>query len=200
MTDSSLIESIRLENGNFLRLDYHQQRMDITILQLTGKENNIKLHEVLRMYSCPTDNLFKCRVVYRTAGIEKVEFIPYQVERLLQMRLVRHNQISYAYKFEDRSELDKLKPAEPQTDIIISRNGVITDAIYSNLVFFDGKKWLTPAQPLLKGTMRQALLDAGIIHEEEILENHISKFKAVKRINAMLQFDDPALPVSQIIW
>lgn len=195
-----LIESIRLENGKFFRLHYHQQRMDMTIRNLNQKENTICLTDVLHSQAYPSDGLFKCRVVYGSEAVLKVEFIPYVNERPEELHIVRVSQLNYSYKFEDRSELETLKPAKPQTDIVISRNGRITDAIYSNLVFFDGKRWITPAQPLLKGTMRQALLDAGEIHEAEILEKDIVKFSHVKRINAMLQFDEPPLPVSQIIW
>lgn len=200
MTNLLFIESIRLENGKFSRLHYHQQRMDTTIRNLSKKENTISLTDVLYSLAYPSHGLFKCRVVYDAEAVRKVEFIPYFNERPVQMRIIRINRLNYDYKFEDRSELEKLKPAKPKTDIIISKRGKITDALYSNLAFFDGLRWLTPAEPLLKGTMRQALLDAGEIYEDEISEKDICKFSHVKRINAMLQFDEPALPVTQIIW
>lgn len=195
-----LIESIRLENGSFARLHYHQQRMDKTILQLTENKNTICLAEELRKQSLPDDGLYKCRVVYSAENIIKIGVIPYHAERPLAMKVVRHDSIEYPYKFEDRQALEELKPDLPHTDIIIIKKGLVTDALYSNLIFFDGHRWFTPAQPLLKGTMRQALLDAGAIHEDVILEKDIKKFSYIKRINAMLQTDEPPLPVTQIIW
>lgn len=193
-------ESIRLENGHFFRLSYHQQRMDSTIATCTGKGNSVRLEDVLRKTPYPHRGLFKCRVVYNHRAVVQVEFLSYRHHRPDWLCVVRNDSITYAYKFTDRSGLEKLKPARPGTDALIIRNGLVTDALYSNLLFYTGNRWLTPAQPLLRGTMRQVLLDAGEIEEEDIHEKDIRKFSLVKRINAMLQFDEPALPVARIIW
>jgi len=67
-------------------------------------------------------------------------------------------------------------------------------------VFYDGLRWITPAQPLLKGTMRQQLLDAGVIHEDAIRAAQIPLFKKVRLINALLGFDGPELSVSEIVF
>ncbi|MCS6975219.1 MAG: aminotransferase class IV [Cyclobacteriaceae bacterium] len=195
-----LIESIRLENGKFFRLHHHQQRMDETITALTGKDNPIQLSKELSSHSFPKTGLFKCRLVYGPEEVLKTDFIPYVHQQPVWMQVVCNDSVSYNFKFEDRSWLEPMKPSRLHADIIIIRKGKVTDASYSNLVFFDGKRWLTPAEPLLSGTMRKALLEAGEIFEEEIREEDLRRFKKVKRINAMLQFDEPALPASQIIW
>jgi 4-amino-4-deoxychorismate lyase len=48
--------------------------------------------------------------------------------------------------------------AEGCDDIIIVRNGFVTDASYANLIFRKGDEWFTPATFLLAGTMRAFLL------------------------------------------
>ncbi len=46
------------------------------------------------------------------------------------------------------------------------KNGLVTDCTIGNLVFFDGTGWVTPDQPLLKGTKRQALLDRKLVRKK----------------------------------
>ncbi len=195
-----LIESIRLENGTFCRLSYHQQRMDNSVLMLTGKQNTIQLTAELHEQPYPITGLYKCRIVYTASGIVHKEFIPYTPLPPAALYVVQDNTINYNHKFEDRRALEKYALPNNGTDVLIVNNGLVTDTAYCNVVFFDGSRWLTPARPLLKGTMRQALLEAGQIHEEEIRGRHIRHFKAVKRINALLQFDEKPFSTSQIIW
>ncbi len=194
-----LIESIRLNDGIFCRLPYHQNRMNQAWMNLFGRLNPVELEAELLDANYPAKGLFKCRLVYDEGGIRQKEFIPYSLKSISRLYLVNDDAINYQHKFEDRSLLEKYRPADKQVDVLIICNGYVTDALYANVVFFDGNRWLTPAQPLLKGTMRQALLDAGLIAEEEIHAEHIRLFSKVKRINALMQFDDEPLSTSQII-
>jgi 4-amino-4-deoxychorismate lyase len=73
-------------------------------------------------------------------------------------------------------------------DILIVKNGYITDTSFSNIVFFDGDKWVTPARPLLRGTMRESLLKTNYIEETDILVNDLKKFTIARLVNAMLPF------------
>ena len=66
----------------------------------------------------------------------------------------------------------------------------ITDFIYSNIVFFDGSQWVTPRTFLLKGTMREALLQSGEIIQKNIKVSDLVNFKSFKRINAMMNLDE----------
>jgi 4-amino-4-deoxychorismate lyase len=75
------------------------------------------------------------------------------------LKLVEDNTISYRHKYSDRSHLLELMNMRGDCDdILIVKDGYITDTSFSNIVFFDGDKWVTPARPLLRGTMRESLL------------------------------------------
>ena len=114
--------------------------------------------------------------------------------------MVHSNSISYSHKFEDRKELNKMfELREDCDDIIIVKNDHFTDASYANLVFYRDQKWFTPTTCLLNGTMRRQLLEKKIILEEEITTRDLVRYKKVKLINAMLQFDGPEIEVSQIV-
>ncbi|MCA1759522.1 MAG: aminotransferase class IV, partial [Bacteroidales bacterium] len=70
-------------------------------------------------------------------------------------------------------------------DIIIVKNGCITDSSFANIVFFDGVKWWTPDTPLLPGTQRAKLLEENKIFECRITPKDISIYSKVGLINAM---------------
>ena len=75
-------------------------------------------------------------------------------------------------------------------DIIIVKDGLITDASYANLIFWDGENWFTPNTPLLKGVQREKLLKDGLIQEKEIKPSDLASYQKVALINAMLDFKD----------
>lgn len=196
-----LIESIRLEDGEWFNLHYHQQRMDESVLLLTGIENKIQLTSFLHEQHFPVKGKFKCRIVYSEVGGIEMSITPYETRSINSIKIIHDNTIDYAFKFEDRTALNNLFTQQNTCDdILIIKNGLVTDASYSNVVFFDGTRWLTPAQPLLKGTMRQYLLDSGAIVEEAIRADQIPLFKKVRLINALLGFNGPELSVSQIVF
>jgi len=64
-----------------------------------------------------------------------------------------------------------------------------SDSFSSNIIFYNGKEWVTPDTPLLKGTQRQYLIDKGFIKEERITDKDILKYSKLKLINAMLDFE-----------
>lgn len=186
---SRLVESIRYENGVFFRLEYHQERMDKSFHAVFGRKCGIKLAKVLADSGQPEEGLYKCRVIYEKA-VETVEYIPYVPRQVKSFKLVRSDRADYSHKFEDKSLFEKLlEQKEGCDDIIIIKNGLVTDTSYSNLLFSDGRHWYTPEKPLLEGTMRQYLLDKSVIKKSEILITDLKRFVKVQPINAMLVFD-----------
>jgi 4-amino-4-deoxychorismate lyase len=113
---------------------------------------------------------------------------------------VEHDRISYELKYKDRTKLDKLfSQREDCDDILIVKKGNITDSSAANVIFRKGKTWYTPWSALLKGTMRQNLIDHNKIQTEEIQLADIKSFESCKLINAMLEFDAPEIDVSRIV-
>ena len=197
---SRLIESIQLNNGRFHRLHYHQARMDWSIQQLHNDKSKINLVEYLNTLQYSSIGLFKCRVIYEKK-IEKVEFISYTPSIITNLKIVHDNDINYEHKFEDRSRiLELFKQRQFCDDILIVRNGFVTDTSYCNILFYNGYQWITPSTPLLKGTMRQMLLDAAEIIERPVTIQDINSFKKFRLINSMLGFDGPEIEVSRIVF
>jgi len=76
--------------------------------------------------------------------------------------------------------------------------GKVTDSSYANIIFFDGRQWLTPSTYLLNGTCRQRLLKEGKIKEAPIHYTDIHQFEQIGFINAMLDIGELSLPISQL--
>ncbi len=145
---------------------------------------NLKEHERL--------GLFKCRVIY-SIQIEIIEFIPYNIPSIKSLKIVVDNQIEYSHKYLNRAQLHKLyEQKDDCDDILIAINGLITDTYFANILFYNGKEWVTPAKPLLKGTQRAKLLQEEKIKTADIRLEDLKYFEKARMINAMIRFEDGA--------
>ena len=181
-----LIETIRFEAGKFHNLAYHQARMQRSRQALFGTSNTIDLAAYLHSPTCNAKTI-RCRVTY-AQEIEKVEYFPYTPKPIEQLKIVPSD-IDYRYKYADRSALDQLLRENPFADeIIIEKEGLLTDTTIANIALFREGKWYTPQTPLLEGTMRQKLLDEGLLHPKNITSAEIKHYSHVALMNAMLGF------------
>lgn len=97
--------------------------------------------------------------------------------------------IEYDHKYANREALDALRIAHPDTDdVIIEQEGFLTDTTIANIAFYDGKQWITPKKPLLRGTMRAKLIDEGWLKTKDIRREDLPKYTHVALMNAMIGF------------
>jgi len=177
----TLLETIKCLDGKCFHLPYHLARLNASRKKL-GFNKPLKL--VLKP---PKKGLYRCRFIY-AEDIIKIEYLPYEMRLPHSFKLI-HSDIDYELKHENRKDLNKLFIQKEEADeIIIIKNGLITDTSIANLCFYDGKKWLTPTRPLLYGTTRQRLLDEKKIHTADISYTDIHKFSKIALINAMIDF------------
>ena len=183
-----LLETIRLENGVLQHLRYHNSRIEKT-LDVFYPESRLRIHQSLAA-KAPQQGLFKCRVVY-DLQIRKVEFQPYTLPQIRSLKLIEADSIEYSFKFLNREPINKLfHQRDKADDILIVKNGLITDTSFCNVLFYNGKHWLTPSSPLLKGTRRRLLLEKGVINTADIRPQDIPNFSKLRLINAMIRFKD----------
>ncbi len=190
-----LLETICYENGRCHNLKMHRQRMNYARKSLFGLENEIDLGKVLQQVAKEqlTDSdkgIFKCRVVY-DRQIRDIQFHPYLRPQIRSLQLVEDDDINYLFKYEDRNALNRLFARRGSADdILIVKNGLITDTSFCNVLFFNGRAWLTPEQPLLKGTCRATLLEREQIETAVIGADDLHYFTKVRLINALIRFED----------
>ncbi len=185
-----LLETIKIRNRQILNLKYHNERMNRSGKELFGSTDIINLNDIVSIPDYLTDEVYKCRIIYNP-DIESIEFERYTKKKIQTLKLVECNDIEYSHKFANRSALNELKKRKGIYDeILIVKNGFITDTTFSNIIFFDGRDWITPSTPLLKGTKREQLINEGKIREAQIRLKDLQNFQSGKLINAMLDFYD----------
>ena len=184
------IESICCVNKQLRNLEFHQARFDRTRNDNFTEINPILLEEIIKFPTDLTDEKYKVRIVY-DREIQSVEFLPYQMKSINSIQFFEIDpKINYTYKYSDRSFLDEFLKEAQTDDLVLIKSNYITDCTYSNLVFFDGENWFTPRSVLLKGTMREALLQSNQISERNIKVSDLANFKSFKRINAMMNLEE----------
>lgn len=187
-----LFETIKIFNGEIYNVEYHNRRMNNSRNALFGCRDEIDLSVHIEAPNEFRSGLIKCNVIYSNK-IESTKFFRYQMRKINSLKIVECDDIVYDHKFLNRNKLGELKRKNTKSDsqeILIVKNGFITDTSYSNVVLSDGTKWFTPSTPLLKGTKRFSLINSGLIHEEEISLKDVKKFTQIKLINAMIDLDD----------
>ncbi len=196
-----LVETIRIENGRFVNINFHNERMTRSLYNIYGLKTKTDLANVIEIPESARNGIHKCRVLYddKTTGIE---FAPYSIRPVSSLRVVSGDEICYPYKYINRDRINRLFDTRGECDdILIVKYGKVTDTSYSNVIFRDDEgNWVTPSTFLLPGTRRASLLHEGIIKETEISFSDIAKYSEVKLINAMMGIEDTeGIPVGNII-
>lgn len=193
---NTFIETINILNGEPQRLSYHTQRMNHTIHCFYPKAKDINLEDIL--HSQIIDGQQKCRIIY-SDQVEEITCNTYIKKGIKSLQIIHNDTIDYAFKWADRKMLsDLLKLKGACDEIIIIKQGYVTDTSYTNIAFFDGEKWYTPDTPLLAGTCRASLIDKGILSIKKISETDIWKYEKVSLINAMMNLGELEMPISSI--
>ena len=185
-----LIESIKVINGHFENIYFHNLRLNKARADLWNCRKEIDIaHEV----AVPPEfckGLYKCRILY-SDEIEKVEFVPYRLPEIRSLKLIIDDDIVYNYKFEDRTRIASLfDQRHPCDDILIIKNGCLTDTSFCNVVLYDGENYYTPSTRLLSGAKRQLLLAEKKVFEKMIKATELHKFQSIYLVNAMIDLED----------
>jgi len=194
-----LFETIKIIGGEPQNLSMHNDRMNRSRYELFGKNDFLKLSDYIIVPDVAKDGITRCRIIYATS-VSSIDFSPYSPANIKTLKIVDAGTLIYDYKYLDRSRLTALIDKRAADDILIIRDGCVTDTSFSNIVFTDGERWITPDTPLLHGTIRELLLLKGVIKLDRITINDLSLFTHFRLINAMLGFDAPLLPVRNIIF
>lgn len=189
---SLFLETLRVEAGRFCHVKYHNQRLNRTIQSTYGIATEIDLSRIIQ--DQPEDGIYRCRVLYDTE-VREVEYIPHEPTLLEKFKFIEAD-LDYSFKSADRSDLMKLWEKRGECDdVIIIKEGFVTDSAIANIAIFDGEKWLTPARPLLPGTTRERLVDEGKLILSEVTPQMVRESRGFAVMNAMMDFYEIENPV-----
>jgi 4-amino-4-deoxychorismate lyase len=195
-----LIETIKIKNREIQNIGYHNLRLNYSRKALFNQTDQFDLQKLIIIPENIGNELYKCRVVYKDK-IESIDFVSYVRREIKTLKLIDCNSIYYDHKYLDRSPISELyNQKEDCDDILIVKNGLLTDTSYCNIAFYDGNCWHTPALPLLKGTNRAKLIDEKVIIEKDIRTEDIGAYSKACIFNAMIDFSEMIIEVNNISW
>jgi 4-amino-4-deoxychorismate lyase len=194
-----LFETIRIENGTMQNLKWHFWRLEHTFQSIYS----IKCPFILENIIVPREyriGLVKLRLMYDQSDYE-CDFSTYETKKIDTLKIVLGDSLSYDFKFTNRDKILSLhKQKQKMDDILIVKDAYITDTSIANIAFFDGSKWITPENPILKGTTRERLINEGKIQTANIKPQQLKDFQSFKIFNAMIDFDNQnPKPISKFI-
>ncbi len=179
------LETIKIKDGLIFNIEWHSQRCNQTRLALFGQKTPLLLQDYIT--PPPTLGIFRCRILYHQ-NIISVEYIPYQISLAKSFKIVQ-SELDYGYKYANRDTLNRLKKeALPHDEIIIEKEGLLTDTSIANIAFYNGEQWLTPEKPLLQGTIRAKLIRNGFLSPKPIKSRDLKAFSNFALMNAMIGF------------
>ncbi|TDT38708.1 4-amino-4-deoxychorismate lyase [Maribacter spongiicola] len=185
-----LFESVCIENSQIKNVAYHEARFHRSYMQQYKTHPTYTLFDGIHLTNLDDNLKYKLRIGYKQNGT-RYSISEYKNSIATSLKLVSDDTISYALKKNNRKKLNALFLQRGEADdVLIIKNGLVTDASYSNILFFDGKQIVTPSTPLLEGTCRARLLDENSIVEKSISVDELQNFESFQLVNALNDFDE----------
>lgn len=191
-------ESIRCYNGRIYNLSYHEERMHRT-RQLAGFNTSIqRIRNLIVIPDNCKQGLYKCRVSYgQTVG--SIRLLPYSPKDIKSLQAVEV-ELDYSLKAEDRMLIDQAYSQRGNADdVIMVKDGLVTDTSYHNIVIQTTSGLYTPRSPLLTGTMRAMLLARRRIIPRDLTIADLQNSQNVYLINALNRLGSIAIAPSMIL-
>ena len=133
-----LLESIKILNGKAQNLSYHQHRFEASYFKMYGKLTSIQLTNLIQVPEDYRSGVVKLRLLYNETDCF-CQYDDYKKRDIKTLQLIVADQLNYDLKWTNRKVFDDLKnKAHRADDILIIKNGRLTDTSFSNIIFYDG--------------------------------------------------------------
>ncbi|WP_249872739.1 aminodeoxychorismate synthase component I [Oceanobacillus saliphilus] len=193
--DFKLLESLGLENGSYLVLDNHLERLQKTADFFDFKLDLAAARLQLDVFAANhNQGNWKVRLLSNRFGelyIEGNEMTPFTEPiyvELASIPIVRDN-VFLHHKTTNRSVYEAIAALHPDVyDVLLwNEEQEITEFTTGNIVIELNAKLYTPplSSGLLPGTYRKHLLDRNVISERKILVEELSDVSAIWLINSV---------------
>lgn len=190
---TEFLETLRVQEGVVLSPQIHNQRMHNSSSKMQSFD--LASIDVPLQYR---HGIVKCSVVYSDKILD-ISFSQYSPREIRRLKVAECNTIDYHLKYADRRELNALRELRGECDdVLIVKNGLVTDTSFSNVVFRQDDRLFTPDTFLLNGCKRQELISKGTIEERKISLDDIKSYQCCYLINAMLDIEDNPFSVEVV--
>jgi 4-amino-4-deoxychorismate lyase len=198
---SLLFESIKLVDGCPKNLDFHFARIFSSRKSLGLNPSVRDFEQFFTNLKIPPQSLFKLRIDYDSI-ISDHKITPYSLPNYKFLNLFYSDCFDYSLKYTDRTAFNDIeKNLNPNSTAAIIIANRFTDALFANLLFFDGCDFFTPNKPLLQGTKRAFYLAENRIKTRDLKIEDLKFFLSINLINSMIDIEDNIFfPIQNIIF
>jgi len=188
---SRFLETIRVRDGVAMHLEWHQQRVASTLRAFYPEAPVPDLAVVISAARPEVNEDFRCRILYDDTG-HSIEFLPLRTNEVRSLRLVDlPPDYDYRYKYADRRVLELAYSRRGDADdVLLVRDGWITDTSVANVAFLKEGRWYTPALPLLAGTTWKRLVQSDILVPRPIHVEDLPRYDACALFNALRAWEE----------
>jgi 4-amino-4-deoxychorismate lyase len=181
---SLFFETLKVTKGKIENLFYHNKRVNHTIETIFHQPSSIDLSKHIFQKDFTKE---RCKVIY-DKEIKTIQFFPIKPRIFQSFKIIETN-ITYNFKSVDREEIDNLFLQKGNCDdILMVKDGLVTDTSIANIAIFDGQTWMTPKVPLLRGTLRESLIEKQLLLEKDVKIEDIKNAQGFALMNALLGF------------
>lgn len=191
-----LIESLRLENGDYYLLERHLSRLDASAERFGFLFSGEEARRLLADLAGSMAGVYKVRLQLSRNGEMELTFAPLTADdgdRPLRLAMagerVDPDDPFLFHKTTRRGLFERARSAHPDADEVLFCNaaGELTEGSYQNLVLRIDGRLLTPplASGLLAGTLRAELLERGEIAETPLYPADLERAEEIWLINSV---------------
>ena len=201
--DFSLLETMRLDEGTVVRLEWHLARLAGSAGRFGYQLDEARIRNAVAetVHEHPHGQ-WRVRLLVARDGTPTIECTPYaHAPRAWRVTFatapVDSRDPFLANKTTHREVYDSARRARPDVDDVILSNerGEITEATVANIVVeIDGVRVTPPlASGLLGGAFRGELLDSNQIHERVLTRDDVRRASRIWLINSLREWIDAVL-------
>ena len=194
------LETIRIQDGHAYHMADHIDRMCRTALHFGFVAPALPADlDALVPHTLRTGTV-RCRIVYGHT-LRELTFTPYRRRRLERLIAVDAGAMDYAFKYADRSPLERPNiPLSEADELLFVRGGYVTDTSYTNLILRRDQELFTPDTFLLDGTCRRRLLRTAQVRTAQVRLSDLPAYDELLLVNAMMPLGEALrLPVTSVV-
>lgn len=194
------LETIRIQDGHAHHVADHIDRMRRTALHFGFTAPALPADlDALVPHTLRTGTV-RCRIVYDHT-LREIAFTPYRRRRLERLIAVDAGTMDYAFKYADRSPLERPNLQLSEADeLLFVRDGCVTDTSYTNLILRRGDELVTPDTFLLDGTCRRRLLRSAQVRTAQVRLSDLPAYDELLLVNVMMPLGEALrLPVTSVV-
>jgi para-aminobenzoate synthetase/4-amino-4-deoxychorismate lyase len=194
VADFSLLETLRLENGNYIRLEQHLARLEGSACFFGFPFDRESVVRLLENIEPVGSGPLRVRLVLQPDGavtVTTAEISPEKTPLVVGISPVRvdpSDRLLY-HKTTERVLRDRERENRTDCDEVVFFNsrGELTEGSYNTIILRIGGRLLTPLLEcgLLPGVLRGELLDSGEIEEKILYPEDLSVAEEIWLVNSL---------------